>query len=105
MRALAITTAKRSALLPTVPTMAEAGLPGYESAAWFGFFAPANTPPTIVEKLNQEIVAVLRQKDAQEKLKGLGIEFVGTSVTELEKLMRTDSVKWKKVFRKAATNR
>ena len=105
MRALAITTAKRSTLLPDLPTMAEAGLPGYESAAWFGFFAPANTPPAIIDKLNQEIVGILKQKDVQEKLKGLGIEFVGTSVTELEKLMRTDSVKWKKVFRKAATNR
>ena len=105
MRALAITTAKRSALLPTVPTMAEAGLPGYESAAWFGFFAPAKTPRAVVDSLNKEIVGILKQKDVQDKLTGLGIEFVGTSVTELEKLMRTDSVKWKKVFRKAATNR
>ena len=105
MRALAITTAKRSTLLPDLPTMAEAGLPGYESAAWFGFFAPANTPPAIIDKLNQEIVGILKKKDVQEKLTGLGIEFVGTSVTELEKLMRTDSVKWKKVFRNAATNR
>ena len=72
MRALAITTAKRSALLPTVPTMAEAGLPGYESAAWFGFFAPANTPPAIIDKLNQEIVGILKQKDVQEKLTRLG---------------------------------
>ena len=80
-------------------------MPGYESAAWFGFFAPATTPPAIIDKLNQEIIGILKQKDVQEKLTGLGIEFVGTSVTELEKLMRTDSVKWKKVFRKAATNR
>jgi tripartite-type tricarboxylate transporter receptor subunit TctC len=105
MRALAITTAKRSPLLPNLPTMAEAGLSGYESAAWFGFFAPAHTPPAIIEKLNKEIVRILGQKDVQEKLTGLGIEFVGTSVTELEKLMLTDSVKWKKVFKKAATNR
>ena len=105
MRALAITTAKRSPLLAELPTMAEAGLPGYDCAAWFGFFAPAKTPRTIVDTLNKEIVAVLRQKDVQEKLKGLGIESVGTSVMELEKLMRTDSVKWEKVFSKAAANR
>jgi tripartite-type tricarboxylate transporter receptor subunit TctC len=98
MRALAITTGKRSKLLPDVPTMAEAGLTGYDSAAWFGFFAPAKTPPAIVDKLNREIVGILKEKDVQEKLVGLGIEFIGTPVKELETLMRTDSVKWQKVF-------
>jgi tripartite-type tricarboxylate transporter receptor subunit TctC len=105
MRALAITTAMRSKLLPNVPTMAEAGLPGYESAAWFGFFAPAKTPPAIIEKLNREIVAVLNEKDVQEKLAGLGVESIGSSVKALDALMRSDSVKWEKVFRNAAANR
>ena len=102
MRALAITTAKRSPLLPDVPTMAEAGLPGYESAAWFGFFAPAKTPPAVIELLNREIVVILKQKDVQEKLTGLGIECIGTPASVLETLMRTDSVKWGKVFSRAA---
>ena len=102
MRALAITTAKRSSLLPDLPTMAEAGLPGYESAAWFGFFAAAKTPVATVEFLNQEIVAILKQKDTQEKLTALGIESIGTSSKELENLMRSDMVKWEKVFRHAA---
>ena len=102
MRALAITTAKRSSLLPNLPTMAEAGLPGYESAAWFGFFAPAKTPVATVEFLNKEIVAILKQKDTQEKLTALGIEGIGTSIKELENLMRSDMVKWEKVFRHAA---
>lgn len=102
MRALAITTAKRSSLLPDLPTMAEAGLPGYESAAWFGFFTPAKTPMATVEFLNQEIVAILKQKDTQEKLTALGIESIGTSSKELENLMRSDMVKWEKVFRHAA---
>ena len=105
MRALAITTAQRSALLPTLPTMAEGGLPGYDSAAWFGFFVPAKTPIAIIEKLNKEIVAVLKQKAVQEKLAGLGVECIGTPIKDLETLMRTDSVKWEKVFRNAASNR
>jgi tripartite-type tricarboxylate transporter receptor subunit TctC len=102
MRAIAITTAQRSALLPNLSTMAEAGLPGYDSAAWFGFFAPANTPVAIIEKLNSEIVAVLKQKTVQEKLVGLGVEAIGTPVKDLATLMLTDSAKWKKVFRDTA---
>ncbi len=102
MRALAITTGKRSKLLPDLPTMAEAGLAGYESAAWFGFFAPAKTPPAIVDRLNKEIVAVLKQKDIQEKLAAVGVETIGTPAKELDALMRSDMVKWEKVFRNAA---
>ena len=102
MRALAITTAKRSNLLPDLPTMAESGLPGYESAAWFGFFAPAKTPPAIVDRLNKELVAILKQKDIQEKLAAIGVEPIGTPAKELDALMRSDMVKWEKVFRKAA---
>jgi tripartite-type tricarboxylate transporter receptor subunit TctC len=105
MRALAITTAKRSKLLPDLPTMAEAGLPGYESAAWFGFFAPAKTPTAIVDRLNKEIVAILKQKDIQEKLTAVGVETIGTSTQELYALMRSDMVKWEKVFRNAASKR
>lgn len=104
MRALAITTAQRSKLLPSLPTMAEGGLPGYDSAAWFGFFAPAKTPVTIIETLNKEIVAILKQKSVQEKLLALGVECIGTPIKDLETLMQTDSVKWEKVFRNAATN-
>jgi tripartite-type tricarboxylate transporter receptor subunit TctC len=105
MRALAITTAKRSKLLPSLPTMAEAGLAGYESAAWFGFFAPAKTPSAIVERLNKEIVAILKQKDIQEKLAAVGVETIGTPAKELDALMRSDMVKWEKVFRNAASKR
>ena len=105
MRALAITTAKRSKLLPDLPTMAEAGLAGYESAAWFGFFAPAKTPPAIVDRLNKEIVAVLKQKDIQEKLAAVGVETIGTPAQELDALMRSDMLKWEKVFKNAAAKR
>jgi tripartite-type tricarboxylate transporter receptor subunit TctC len=105
MRALAITTAKRSKLLPDLPTMAESGLAGYESAAWFGFFAPAKTPPAIIDRLNKEIVAILKQKDINNKLTELGVETIGTSAKELDALMRSDMVKWEKVFKNAASKR
>ena len=99
VRALAITSTKRSPHLPNLPTMAEAGLPGYEMAAWFGFFAPAKTPAPIIDKLNREIVAILKLPDVREKLAGLGVEFLGTTAQELAAVMRTDAAKWEKVFR------
>lgn len=99
VRALAITSTKRSPHLPNLPTMAEAGLPGYEMAAWFGFFAPAKTPAPIIDKLNREIVAILKLPDVKEKLAGLGVEFLGTTAQELAAVMRTDAAKWEKVFR------
>ena len=99
VRALAITSTKRSPHLPNLPTMAEAGLPGYEMAAWFGFFAPAKTPAPIIDKLNREIVAILKLPDVREKLAGLGVEFFGTTAQELAAVMRTDAAKWEKVFR------
>ena len=105
MRALAITTAKRSALLPDLPTMAESGLSGYEAAAWFGFFAPARTPPTIIDRLNKEIVAILKQKDTNDKLIELGVEPIGTPAKELDALMRNDRVKWEKVLKSTASKR
>ena len=99
VRALAITSTKRSPQLPALPTMAEAGLPGYEAAAWFGFFAPAKTPAPIIDKLNREIVMILKLPDVREKLAGLGVDFVGTTAQELATVMRTDAAKWEKVFR------
>ena len=105
MRALAITTAKRSALLPDLPTMAESGLSGYEAAAWFGFFAPARTPPAIIDRLNKEIVAILKQKDTNDKLIELGVEPIGTPAKELDALMRNDRVKWEKVLKSTASKR
>ena len=103
MRALAITSAKRSNLLPELPTMAETGLTGYESSAWFGFFAPAKTPSAIIDRLNKEIVAILKQKDTNEKLTELGVEAIGTPAKELDALMHSDMVKWGKVLKSTAS--
>ncbi len=104
VRALAITSSKRSPHLPNLPTMAQAGLPGYEMAAWFGFFAPAKTPPPIVDTLNREIVRILKLPDVREKLAGLGIDLLGTTAKDLATVMRLDAAKWGKVFRPVPAN-
>lgn len=74
LRALAVTTAQRSKLLPAVPTLSEAALPGYEASSWYGFVVPAKTPPQIVMRLNKEIVQILGRPDASETLLKVGLE-------------------------------
>ena len=80
LRALAVTTAKRSPVSPEVPTLAESGLPGYEIGSWQGVFAPAGTPPDIVKRLNTEIVKIINSPDVQKKLLELGAEPVAQLV-------------------------
>jgi tripartite-type tricarboxylate transporter receptor subunit TctC len=79
LRALAVTSAKPSALAPGLPTVAEAGVPGYASVAIFGVLAPAKTPPALVERLNREIVKVLQQADVKERLFNAGSEVVAST--------------------------
>jgi hypothetical protein len=86
LRPLAVSTAKRSALTPEIPTMKEAGLPEIENMAWMAVMAPASTPNEIVERMNQEINAALVQPDVREKLAGQFMEPVGGSVEDLRKL-------------------
>jgi len=82
LRAIAVTTAKRSPVAPDVPTLAESGLPGYEIGSWQGVFAPAGTPPDIVKRLNTEIVKIINMPDVQKRLLELGAEPVGNSSEE-----------------------
>ena len=79
LRALAVTTARRSAVLPDLPTIAEAGVPGYENSTWFGVLAPAGTPVSIVSKLNAELVKTTRSPDIIERLAPDGGEPVGST--------------------------
>ena len=101
LRALAVTTAKRSPVSPEVPTLAESGLPGYEIGSWQGVFAPAGTPPDIVKRLNAEIVKIINSPDVQKKLLELGAEPVGNSSEEFTALVKTEVVKWGDVVRKS----
>jgi tripartite-type tricarboxylate transporter receptor subunit TctC len=101
LRALAVTTAKRSSLAPEVPTMGESGLKGYELGSWHGVFAPAKTPKEIVQKLNAEIVKAVHAADVKDKLAALGVEPVGTSVTEFSAFVRAEVPKWAKVVKES----
>ncbi len=99
LRALAVTTAKRSAVAPDVPTLAEAGVPGFEVGSWQGVFAPAGTPPEIVKRLNTEIVKILNMPDVREKLIGLGAEPVGNTSDEFSTMVKAEVVKWADVVK------
>ena len=101
LRALAVTTASRSAVAPDVPTLAESGLPGFEVGSWQGVFAPAGTPPEIVKRLNTEIVKILKLPDVSERLVGLGAEPVGNTSEEFTALVKAEVVKWADVVKKS----
>ena len=101
LRALAITTAQRSALAPELPTVSSAGLGGYESEAIFGVLAPARTPAAVIALLNQEMVKVLNGADAKEKLLNVGSEGVGSTAEQFSELIKIDMAKWAKVIKEA----
>ncbi|MET0682213.1 MAG: tripartite tricarboxylate transporter substrate binding protein [Casimicrobiaceae bacterium] len=101
LRALAVTTAKRSSIAPDVPTLAEAGLSGFEVGSWQGVFAPAGTPPAIAKRLNAEIVKALNLPEVREKLSGLGAEIVADSPEEFSALVKAEVAKWADVVKKS----
>jgi tripartite-type tricarboxylate transporter receptor subunit TctC len=101
LRALAVTTAKRSAVAPDVPTLAESGLVGFEVGSWQGVFAPAGTPPDIVKRLNAEIVKIINMPDVREKLLALGAEPVGDTPEQFAAYVKTEGVKWSEVVKKS----
>jgi tripartite-type tricarboxylate transporter receptor subunit TctC len=94
LRALAVTTTKRSAAAPEVPTLEEAGVPGFDISNWFAYLVPAGTPADVIAKLNAEINHALEQPDVTEKLATLGADAVGTSPEGLGKFMRAESAKF-----------
>ena len=100
VRALAVTSAKRSALMPDLPTVAESGLPGYEIVAWGGIVVPGPTPRDIVNKLNAAANKALQAPAVKEKMTSLGLEIVGRSAEEFAKFIRREYVKWSEVARK-----
>lgn len=101
VRALAVTTLKRSPAAPEIPTMAEAGVPGYDANAWFGVFAPAGTNPAIIARLNKEIVGIINRPDIEKTLEALGSVPVGSTPEEFGQFYRNEVDKWGKVIRAA----
>lgn len=98
VRILAVTSNTRSPLLPNVPTLAEAGLPGFDVSTWFGVVAPAGTPAEIILKLNAGIVEVLKMPDVQQKFIEQGAQVVGDTPKQMADFLDAERIKWKKAI-------
>lgn len=101
VRPLGVTTATRTEALPDVPSIAEAGLPGYEATQWFGVLAPAGTPQAIVERLHKEIVTALKSPDVAKQLSTQGAQIVASSPEQFAAYIRTETKKWAEVVKAA----
>ena len=101
---IAVTTAKRLPELPNVPTIAEAGVAGYEATSWFGMFAPAGTPAPVVAQLNKALVKVLNQAEVKKKINEQGAETVSETPEQFAAFIRAESVKWAKVVKESGAS-
>jgi len=101
LRPLAVTTAQRSPALPDVPTIAEAGVPGYEATSWFGLLAPARTPAPVVAKLNASILKTLADPDVKKKLLEQGAEPAGETPAQFAAFIASETVKWGKIVKQS----
>jgi len=99
LKALAVTSARPSALAPGLPTMASSGVPGYESVAVNGMFAPAKTPAAIINRLNQEIVRFLNTSETKERLLIAGVEAVGSTPEQLAATIKSEIATWGKLIK------
>jgi tripartite-type tricarboxylate transporter receptor subunit TctC len=101
LRGLAMTSLTRSRAAPDIPTVAESGVPGYESTLWYALLAPAATPKPILKKLHAEAVRIIHSPDVTAKLRGLGADPIGSTPEELSKFLKTEIARWTKVIREA----
>ncbi|MET0207747.1 MAG: tripartite tricarboxylate transporter substrate binding protein [Burkholderiaceae bacterium] len=101
LRALAVTSAQRSSVAPEIPTMAEAGVPDFVIDTWYALYAPAGTPQAIVNRLNVEVVKILKLPEVAEHLKGLGMDVVVTTPQGLKDRMKTDLERYARIIRDA----
>jgi tripartite-type tricarboxylate transporter receptor subunit TctC len=101
LKVLGVGSLKRSASLPEVPTISEAGVPGYETSIWYGLFAPAGTPAPIVQRLHSEATAVLATSELAKRYEALGVLVRNMSTAEFAKFMRSEAAKWMRVVNEA----
>lgn len=101
LKAVAVTSPSRYAPLPDVPTIAEAGVPGYEAINWFGILAPARVSPAIVAKLNAEVNRVLQLREVKDGLQSIGADPMGGSASDFARYIRADTEKWAKLIKDA----
>jgi tripartite-type tricarboxylate transporter receptor subunit TctC len=99
LKALALASARRSPLVPDLPTVSEAGLPGFEATTWFGVMAPRGTPPAVVDKLHGAFIAALNAPGVRERLSNQGFDVVGSSPAEFSKYVKSEIAKWAKVVK------
>ncbi len=101
LRALGVTTAARVATAPEIPTIAESGVPGYDTSSWFAFFVPAKTPPEIIAKMHTDTVAVLAEPQIRAKLDALGVVVVGSTPEQLGAHLKAEMERWAPVIKAA----
>ena len=102
LRALAVTTAQRSAALPDLPTVAESGLKGYEAMPWLGLMAPAGTPAPAIHRIHREVAEILKEPEMQEKFKTWGLDIIGNTPAEFATFLRKDIAQWERVIKSAS---
>jgi tripartite-type tricarboxylate transporter receptor subunit TctC len=101
LRALGVASLKRSLVLPEVPTISESGLPGFEAGAWYGLLAPGATPRTIVERINGEVVRILRLPDVQQRLHAEAFELPADTPEQFAAVIRAELTKWAQIVKEA----
>lgn len=101
LRALGLTTARRSATVPDIPTIAESGLPGFDISAWHGLFAPAGTPPPILARMSREVVKALKSPDTEKRFIAQGVDVIASSPEEFAAFIRQDVAKYEKLIKTA----
>jgi len=101
LRPLAVTSPARHASMPDTPTMQEAGVPGFEAVAWFGYVAPANVPAAVVKTLNASIVSALKDAEVKERLAGFGVDPVFSTPEEFAAFMKNELAKWARVVKES----
>jgi tripartite-type tricarboxylate transporter receptor subunit TctC len=101
LRALAVTGARRLALIPDVPTVAESGYPGFEAGTWFGLWGPARLSADVLAKISEHTVKALQAPDVREKLAPQGWDVIGSSPAEFSAFVRTENDKWSRVVKRA----
>jgi tripartite-type tricarboxylate transporter receptor subunit TctC len=99
LRAISVGSPVRFPAIPTIPTVAESGLPGYESGIWFGVVAPAGTPASIVALLNKEIVNILEQPDVKQRLEAINATVIGDTPEQFSNFIKSETSKWTKIAR------
>ena len=101
IKGLAVTSTQRAVLLPDLPTVAEAGVPGYDVTVWFGMQLPAGTPKPVITKLNQDLVKMLKEQDVIDRFRKQGVEVVASTPEEFDKQVQSEIAKWTKLIQAA----